>query len=589
MSTVTIRARRASVRFGFSLLACTLLAYWPAIGNGFVWDDDQYVFRNPTLTEPGGLRRIWLDPQATPQYYPLTFSSFYVEHRLWGFQPAGYHLDNVLLHAANAVLFGLILRRLGVPGGWLAAALFALHPVHVESVAWVTERKNTLSGLLALGALGAYLRFQPLDQGAGPASPHGGCRGWVWYGVSLALFALALLSKSVVASTAPVLVLLLWWKKPDLRRRDLYPLVPFFVLGAVLGLNNARLEVEHVGARGLDFALTPFDRALVAGRALWFYAGKLLAPFGLSFIYSRWPLDPRQAGQWVPVLAAIAVPAALFLARGRLGKGPLVAVLCYAVMLFPVLGFLNVYPMRFSFVADHFQYHASLALLALIAAAAAQRFPDPERRPRLRAVAALPVLILLGSLTSSRCLVFRDAMTLWTDTLAKNPSAWIVHTNLGDLLESQGRRREAIDHYRRAVELRPDHISVYLNLGRAYFEAGDLPRAIATYERGLLCRKHHQGASETLRRAAVENNLGTALVKLGDVSGSIAHFRQAIAEHPTYAEAHSNLGMALALLGRSDQAREHLRIALRLNPRDAETRAFLDRLEATGDRRGEPR
>jgi tetratricopeptide (TPR) repeat protein len=469
-----------------------------------------------------------------------------------------------------------------VPGGWLAAALFALHPVHVESVAWVTERKNTLSGLLALGAIGAYLRFQPLELGAEPASPRGQCRDWVWYGVSLALFALALLSKSVVACSAPVLVLLLWWKKPQLRMRDLYPLLPFFVLGAVLGLNNARLEVVHVGARGMDFALTPFDRLLVAGRALWFYAGKLLMPFGLSFIYPRWQLDPRQAGQWVPVLAAIAALAALFLARGRLGKGPLVAVLCYVALLFPVLGFLNVYPMRFSFVADHFQYHASLALLALISAAAAQWFPGLRRRPRLVMVAALPVLVLLGSLTWSRCLVFRDAMSLWTDTLAKNPAAWIVHTNLGDLLEAQGRRREAIDHYHRAIELRPDHISGYLNLGRAYFEAGDTPRAIATYERGLLCRRD-EGASESLRRGAVENNLGAALVKLGDVHGAIPHLRRAIVENPRYAEGHANLGIALAMLGQSDQAREHLRIALRLNPRDAETRAILDRLGPAGD------
>ena len=588
MSVVTPGAACASRRFALFLVTCTLLAYLPAIRNGFLWDDDNYVFRNPTLTEPGGFQRIWLNPAATPQYYPLTFSSFYLEHCLWGFQPAGYHVVNILLHAASAVLFGSILRKLGVPGGWLAAALFALHPVHVESVAWVTERKNTLSGLFALAALGTYLRFQPLGEVGETTSPHERHLNWGWYGLSLGFLALALLSKSVVACLAPVLFLLHWWKRPRLERRDLYPLVPFFVLGSALGLNNARLEVAHVGAQGLDFALTPFHRLLVAGRTLWFYAGKLLAPYELSFIYPRWQLDPWQVRQWLSVLASIVVLVTLFLLRLRLGKGPLVAVLCYVAMLFPVLGFFNVYPMRFSFVADHFQYHASLALLALISAAAAQRFPVLERQPRLGVAAALPVLILLGSLTWSRCLVFRNAMSLWTDTLAKNPSAWIAHSNLGDLLEAQGRHKEAIDHYSRTVDLRPDRITGYLDLGRAYFEAGETTRAVATYERGLLCPRD-QGWSDPLWRGVVENKLGSALVMLGDVDRGILHLRRAIIDNPMRAEAHLDLGIALAMRGQTAEAKGHLQTALRLNPRDTESRVFLDRIDHAGARNGDPR
>src|SRR5579883_1987526 len=309
----------------FLIVGLTLLAYLPILGNGFVWDDDLYVTNNPTLTQPGGFARIWLDLRATPQYYPVTFSFFYFEHALWGFHPTGYHAVNLLLHAANAVLVWWILRRLDVPGSWLAAALFAVHPVEVESVAWITERKNLLSGFFALAALGAYLPFATFDPDTRP-EPSRRCP-WRWYALSIGLFVLALLSKSVTATLAAVMLLLLWWKRSRLGMRDLLPLLPFFILGATLGLNTARLEAEHVGARGPDFQLSALERLLVAGRALWFYAGKLVAPVPLSFIYPRWEIDPWQASQWLPVLAAVLAVAALFLLRRRLGRGPLVAVL----------------------------------------------------------------------------------------------------------------------------------------------------------------------------------------------------------------------------------------------------------------------
>ncbi len=562
------------------------LAYLPALRAGFIWDDDAYVFNNPVLTAPDGLRRIWFDARSSPQYYPLTFSSFYLEHRLWGFNAVGYHVVNVVLHAAGAVLVWRVLRELGVPGSWLAAALFALHPVEVESVAWVTERKNTLSGLLALAALWAFLRARPLGRAGAMEVPRP--LHWGWYGLSLGLFALALLSKSVVAMLAVVLLLLAWWKRPRLGVRELLALAPFFLLGAALGLNSARLEVEHVGARGPEFRLGPFERLTIAGRAIWFYAGKLIAPVDLSFIYPRWEVDPRRPGQWLPVLAATAIATALFLARRRLGKGPVVAALGYAAMLFPVLGFLDVYPMRYSFVADHFQYHASVVFLAAMPAAAARVFPGLAGRPRLAAIAALPVLVLLGSLTWSRCLVYRDSIRLWTDTLAKNPAAWVAHSNLGSQLAAQGRLAEAIDHYRKAIEMRPNDKSGYIKLGLAYSSAQDLPRAIAAYERGLACPVD-DAEVEPIRRGALENNLGTARLLIGDVDGAVEHYRRALLALPDYAEAHSNLGIVLASRGREAEAREHLRTALRLNPRDADTRAVLDRLGPAGDSSPGPR
>jgi tetratricopeptide (TPR) repeat protein len=546
----------------------TFVCYAPAARNGFIWDDDSYITKNPTLTARSGLSLIWLDMRASPQYYPLTFSLLYLENCLWGFNPIGYHLVSILLHACNAVLVWFVLRKLAVPGSYFAAGLFALHPVEVESVAWVAEQKNTLSCLLSLAALWSYLPFQPLD-GQDSTEVRRRFRWW-WYGLSLGFFVLALLSKSVVATLPGVLLLLLWWKQPRLKLRDVLPLAPFFVVGAAIGLNTARLEVNHVGAHGPDFEHTPLERVLIACRAICFYAGKLIAPVKLSFFYPRWHIDPVEAGQWLPVLAVFLTLVFLFLLRRRVGKGPLTAVLCFCVILFPGLGFVNIYPTRYSFVADHFQYHASIALLALMGAVAAWPFSALQDRRLLATALALPFLAGLGLLTWSQCLVYRDANTLWTDTLAKNPKAWAAHTNLGNLLKAQGRPELAASHHLKAIELKPDELLGYLNLGETYVRAGDMQRAIETYELGL-----RRLADKPADRSKLETNIGSVFFTLGDMDGAIEHFRKGIVSNPQNAHAHCNLGLALAKQGQRAIAIEELRIAQRLSPGDSEIRDRL--------------
>ena len=566
------RTSRSRLLLGsLCLVGCTFVAYLPATRNGFIWDDDAYITENPTLTAPDGLSRIWLDMRASPQYYPLTFSLFYLEKHLWGLKPSGFHLVNISLHACNALLVWLILRKLGVPGSYFAAGLFALHPVEVESVAWAAEQKNTLSGLLALAALRSYLQFQPLQDEGGTELPRR--FRWWWYGFSLGLYFLALLAKSVVATLSGVLLLVLWWKQPRLRPRDVLPLAPFFVLGAALGLNTARLEVSHVGAYGPDFARTPLDRLLIACRAICFYAGKLIAPVKLTFFYPRWHVNPSDARQWLPVLAVSLTVVVLFLLRRCLGRGPLTAVLCFCVILFPGLGFTNIYPTRISFVSDHFQYHASVALLALIGVIAARSFSGRKDRKLLATAAALPVLILLGCLTWTQCLDYRDAMTLWTHTLARNPVAWVAHTNLANVLKAQGRFEEALEHYRKTIELRPNELLGYLNLGDAYFRSGDMRRTVEVYERGLRCL-----ADKPADQSKLETNIGSVFFTLGNMDDAIARFRKAIAADPLSAHAHSNLGLALATRGQRIAAIEELRIALRLSPGESEIRNHLHRL-----------
>ncbi len=414
------------------LLLATLAAYLPALRAGFIWDDDHYVTGNRTLTAPDALRRIWTEPGATPQYYPLVFTTFWAEHRLWGLDPAGYHAVNVLLHAMNAVLVALLLKRLPMPGAWLAGLLFALHPVHVESVAWITERKNVLSGLFYLLALGAFWTWEE--------------KGSRWrYGGALALFALALLAKSVTASLPCALFLLRWVRGRPLDRRFLASLLPFLLLGAAMGLNTAHLERAHVRAVGPEWELSLLQRLSIAGRALPFYLGKLAWPSGLVFV--QYPREVPPPGISLPLLwplGVLAGGAALWLARGRTGRALQAAAAFFAVTLFPALGFVNIYPMRYSFVADHYQYLASLGPIALAAAAAC----------RLPRVVLAPPLPALGILPFRQSRVYETPQTLWEDVLSKNPRAWMAHDCLGQILANRKRDADidgAIAHYQASL------------------------------------------------------------------------------------------------------------------------------------------
>ncbi len=462
-----------------ALVLATILAYLPALDAGFLWDDDAYVTHNLAVRSPDGLARIWLEPWASPQYYPVTLSSFWLEYRLWGQAPRGYHLTNVLLHAASAVLVWRILRRLAVPGAWVASAFFALHPVHVESVAWITERKNVLSGLFFLLSLLAWLSFSPLVE-----AKRGNPRFWA---PSFLLFLCALGSKTVTGSLPAVLLLLSFWKRGRIVARDALALVPFFAAGAAMGSLTGWLEKHRVGAWGPDWDLSFVERLLVAGRAVWFYAGKLVWPAGLSFVYPRWEIDASAASQWLWPLAAIATLAALWLARGALGRGPLTAVLYFGGALFPALSFVNVFPMLYSFVADHFQYLASLGLLSLAAAGAAsgirRTLGETKRARGVGAALSLLALSMLAAATWSRASVYRDQETLWRDTIRKNPGAWMARANLASLLHASApqssdpaaRERmlaEAEQEYLASLSLRPGNSPARMNLAHLYEERG---------------------------------------------------------------------------------------------------------------------
>ncbi|MEP7011179.1 MAG: tetratricopeptide repeat protein [Acidobacteriota bacterium] len=560
------------------LLAITLLAYLPVVRAGFIWDDDDYVTQNALLQQPGGLGRIWTEVGATPQYYPLVFTTFWIENQLWGLEAAGYHLTNVLLHALAAILLWRVLVRLRIPGALLAGALFAVHPIHVESVVWITERKNVLSAVCFLAALLLFFRSRP----PGEPSPGWRRRPGTDYGLALLAFTAALLAKTVAVSLPVVILVIDTWKSRRVRASTWIPTVPLFALGLAFARITANLERSKVGAEGEAWDLSLIERGLVAGRALWQYLGKLLWPHPLIFIYPRWRIDAHDAVQWLFPLSALAVFVALWSLRKRIGGGPLAATLCYGAMIFPALGFVNVFPMLFSWVADHFLYLASAPLLALFAAlatgAVAQTSEGAGRRGLRIAgqVAASAVVVLLAVLTWRQIPMYRDVDTLWRTTIERNPTAWIAYNNLGVAQVAAGRTDEAIENYKQALALHPQFFQATSNLAELYLAQGRADLAEPLYEKLVVIAPGN---------AVGQYQLGAARLRQGRTAEAVDRFERALSLNPGLAAAQARLGDMALSRGDWNEAISRYAEAVRREPGDGRT-LFLESFAFTAAGRG---
>jgi protein O-mannosyl-transferase len=569
-----------------ALALLVVIVYAPALKAGFIWDDDAHLTENPCITGLLGLKEVWTSSHAV--YYPLVLTNFWVLHKFVGLNPLPYHLLNILLHSGSAVLLWRVLRQLGVRGAWLGAALWALHPVMVQSVAWITELKNTQSCFFYLLSILFFLK-------ADDAATQPRRRRWLFI-AALLFFAMAITSKPATVMLPVVLALCLWWKR-RLRWRHLAVLAPFLLLSAAASGWTIWEQKFHAGATGLEWSESWAQRLAIAGRDIWFYLGKLLWPHPLIFIYPRWKIDIHQVTAFLPSLgAAIAL---LFLWWKR--NGPLRPVFFgaayFVVSLFPVLGFFNVFFFRYSFVSDHFQYLASMGPLALAASGgvtACRSFP--KARPWLEPAVGGALLLILGILSWRQTATYRDLETLWRTTAARNPDCWLAHTNLGVVLKDQGKGPEAEQHYRGALRLKPDFAEALTSLGAYQAEKGEFEEAIKNFRAALESSPNFVPALYNLGKslaakgkideaiasyeAAVRadathfdarNDLAIQLSRAGRLDEAVGYYEEGLRIRPESAKAHNNLGVVLGQLERLNEAEQHLKEALRLEPESAQT------------------
>ncbi len=523
------------------LVILTLITYAPALRCGFIWDDDDHFTQNPAMNSFHGLTEIW-SSLAVSRYYPLTLTTFWVERRLWVLHPLPYHALNIALQAANAVLLWTLLRCLRVAGAWVAAAVWAVHPVGVESVAWVTELKNTQSGFFFFLSVLYFLRFETDNKQES-------------YALAFAFGAAAMLSKPSTVVLPLVLLLCAWWERGRWRRDDLLRIAPFFGLALAMSAMTVVEQyrwVQLAGAPG--WRLAPAERLIIAGKTVWFYAAHVLWPAKLMFVYPRWDVSSGSALVWLPLASVIAVGALLWACRrqpwaraGLFGAG------YFVVALLPVMGFFNVYFFRYSFVADHFQYLASIGIITLAVAAVGRLVR--ERGPRV--VLGVGTAVILVVLSWRHCAVFENEEALWRDTLTKNPGCWMAHDNLAKMLILGGDLAEARDHCEQALRINPDDPDGHNNLGIVLQGLGNVPEAVKHFERALEIDANY---------ARAHNNLGLALEQLGKVPEAIQQYEQALQIRPGFAEAHYDLGNALLQQGKLPEAIQQYEQALRISP-----------------------
>src|SRR5947208_9471644 len=542
--------------FCLILAVVTMLAYQPAWHGGFIWDDDEYVTNNQLLTAPDGLRRIWFSLDSPSQYVPLVYTTFRIEHALWGLHPFGYHWVNLLLHITNALLVWRLVVRLKVPGAWLAGAIFALHPVQVESVAWITERKNVLMGFFFLLTLLAWTAF--VDERTK--------RPWRFYGLALILYVLALSAKTTACTLPAALLLILWLQKKSINWERILQIAPFFLLGLGIGLVTVWWERYHQGTRMAVLALGPVERILVASRAVWFYLGKLIWPANLTFIYPKWTVAGTRAPDYFWLLAGMVLCAVICFARRSLGRGVEVAAIFFVATLSPVLGFIMLFTFRYTFVADHYQYLACIAPIALFSAGTARLAGVFTRARPFILSAAAGVAAALWALTWRQSAMFGDIEALWRTTLAKNPDCWMAHNNLGIVLFQKGEIDEAVSHYRITLNLQPDFWDADYNLGNALLKKGEVDEAIAYCTRAVIIAPNDPDAQVAL---------GNSLAQKGRVDDAIAHYKKALAIRPDYFIAHYALGYIFLEKGEIDAAVFHSRAAVSIQPQNTDAHTNL--------------
>ena len=587
------KEHRRTLMFQATAIVLALVAvYSPSWHAGFVWDDEQLVTRNPLLQNVSGLIEIWSGGR-TADYFPIANTVFWIEWYVFGNNSFGFHLVNILFQAADALLVWLVLFRLKIPGAWLAAFIFAIHPLNAESVAWISELKNVLSMFFVL--LSVLCFFESEDRRL--LSPTAA------YFASIVFFILALLSKSQVVFLPIMLLLCSWWRSGDFMplgfRRQLIRTLPFFCAAIVFGIVTIWFQNRGIGEE--QIAIGSLGRRLAnAGLAVWWYGAKIFVPARLMAIYPRWEFDSVGIYEWLPLIGLVLLMVLAWLFRDRGTRGVFFAITAFVVALSPVLGLFRMAYLRSgTLVADHFVYFATVSLIALFAAAVTALWNRVERAVRILISALLGLaLVALGICTSTRAAVFASEETLWSDTLLKNPDAWQAHARLGQLFFDRQQFEAALPHLQRAIELKPELADDRNLLGLDYCRLGRFEKGIAEYRTALQLKEAEPLSAKSASVATIRTNLANALtITANNLSAgaveipneamqrydeAVAQYEKALELEPRQPAIHRNLGMLLARLGRYNEAKMHLRETLEIVPNEPIARETLDAIESKG-------
>ena len=526
------------VLFGAAALAVMIVTvYFPALTGEPLWDDVIWL-TEPLVLSWSGIRDIWLAPSALSQeahYWPLVYTSFWLEHKLWGLTPVGYHLSNVLLHLVNTLLVWRLLVVLRVPGAWAAAAIFAVHPLHVESVAWIIERKDLLSTLFYLCAVLVWIR----PQGPRPV-------------LAAVLLTAALLSKSMPATLPVALLLWYWWRGRWPSLRETAGLAALFGVSLFITLADVAF---YVSRESLSLGYSFIERVQIASHALWFYVGKLLWPTNLAVIYPHWEIGAANAGAWLYVIAAAVAAALLWFSRRRIGRAPVVAVAFFTLTLAPALGFIDYGYMQFSFVADRFQYLAGLGVIAGLAGSAAFLAARYRYGEKIAQAALAIVLAAFGTLSWNQASIYRNDMVFFEHVIEHNPLARGAHGNLAIEYFKVGRLEEGLEINLIAAEQDPESAGTQSNLGQAYLRLERFQEAEEAFSRALELDPRSLDARQ---------NYGEVLREQGKHQAAATQYREAISIDSDFAIGYAALGQSLFHLGRNAEAVEAIDRAIDL-------------------------
>ena len=528
------------------------LAFWiysPAANGDWIWDDSLYVSDNPLLREPGRLWKAWFVHGSFVEYYPIEQTLQWFQWSLWGNNTLPYHLTNVALHVVDALLVWRLLEKLGLRFGWVGAVLFVVHPIMVESVAWISEFKNTLSLAPCLLALCAWIDYDR----------EGGSRD---YARALAWFVVALLCKIGVAPVAGTLLLYAWWLRGRIGWRDILVTAPFLLMAIGLSVLNVWTGAVYIASQSKVWPVIdiggPLAQFVLAGQCLAFYFTRFFWPLGPMPIYPQWTVDPASPAPYAPWFLMALAMGALWLRRATWGRHALLGLGFFAMTLVPVIGFVPISYLSFTWVMDHLAYVPSIGLIGLVVAGIEQI--DGRVPVALHPVSTgifTGIMVLLAWESHWYASAFTNDETLWTYAVERNPNAYSAQDSLGKILLKAGEPAEARTHFQTAVQLRPGLGELYDDLGTAYAAEGRFPEALTAYAAAL---QRDPYSPET------HNNLGIVLAQTGHVGEALLHFQQALHKHPAYVDAHVNYANALMVTGHLPEGIAQYQAALALNP-----------------------